>query len=177
MKLCLTSDIFSDTTHAAERFFSSRFLPRNKNSGRYRKQLHAYCTRRCIIAAARELALLIFILLFSTMPLITTPCPLPILEGRESGKKGWARFHRPCTLRRWPLPCNFILINPPLLSLFPSRSSTIFDILEPATIRTVVSKGREFLGDFPSCASFRCIRWILRFNRFSICAFVRYILS
>lgn len=29
------------------------------------------------------------------------------------GKKGWARFHRPCTLRRWPLPCNFILINPP----------------------------------------------------------------
>jgi len=119
IKLCFTSDIFSDTTHAAEHFFSSRFLLRNRNSGRYRKQLHAYCTRRCIIAAARELALLIFILLFSTMPLITTPCPPLILGGRENERKGWARFHRPCTLRRWLLPCNFILINLPFSHSLP----------------------------------------------------------
>lgn len=89
------------------------FFARDRNSGRYRKQLHAYCTRRCITVAARELALLIFILLFSTMPLITTPRALRPIRGWAGEKGEGERFHRPCTLRRWPLPCNFILINPP----------------------------------------------------------------
>lgn len=112
--VCFASDIFSDITRAAERFFSSRFLPRNRNSGRYRKQLHAYCTRRCIIAAARELALLIFILLFSTMPLITTPCPPPILR-KAGGKRGERDFIDRVLYDVGSYPAiSFLLIHPTL---------------------------------------------------------------
>lgn len=79
--------------------------------------------------------------------------PPPIPGGRE--KRAKERFHRPCTLRRWSLPCNFILINPlPPLSFAD-------DNLEWAAIRSGGLKRTRIPGRF-----FRPVRLFLTFDEY-----------